>query len=230
MARLDRMRFTCSDVAERSAGLDTATTAIASGELVVLPTDTVYGVGADAFSPSAVARLTAAKGRGRDMPPPVLIGAPETLAALVDAVPSWLRDLTAAFWPGPLTVVCREQSSLAWDLGDTHGTVAVRVPADDIAIDLLKLTGPLAVTSANLTGEPAATSIDEAERMLGDSVAVYLDGGPSRGGQASTILDVTAVTPRLLREGPITLADLHRFNNTVQPLGQGPGGGGSAGA
>lgn len=224
------MRFTCSDVAERSAGLDAATTAIASGELVVLPTDTVYGVGADAFSPSAVARLTAAKGRGRDMPPPVLIAAPETLAALVDEVPSWLRDLTAAFWPGPLTVVCREQSSLAWDLGDTHGTVAVRVPADEIAIDVLKLTGPLAVTSANLTGEPAATSINEAERMLGDSVAVYLDGGPSRGGQASTILDVTAATPRLLREGPITLEDLHRFNNTVQPLGQGPGGGGSAGA
>lgn len=209
------MRFTCSDAAERTAGLDAATTAIASGELVVLPTDTVYGVGADAFSPSAVERLVTAKGRGRDMPPPVLIGSPVTLSALVDEVPPWLRDLTTELWPGPLTVVCREQPSLAWDLGDTHGTVAVRVPDDDIAIELLKVTGPLAVTSANLTGEPAAITIDDAERMLGDSVAVYLDGGPSRGGQASTILDVTALTPRLLREGPVTLADLHRFNNTI---------------
>jgi tRNA threonylcarbamoyl adenosine modification protein (Sua5/YciO/YrdC/YwlC family) len=209
------MRFNCVDSEARLAGLDAATTAIASGELVVLPTDTVYGVGADAFSPTAVERLVQAKGRGRDMPPPVLIGAPETMAALVDEVPPWLQDVTAEFWPGPLTVVCREQPSLAWDLGDTHGTVAVRVPADDLAIDLLKATGPMAVTSANLTGRPAATTIDEAENMLGDAVAIYLDGGPSRGGRASTILDVTASTPRLLREGPVTLEDLHRFNNTI---------------
>ncbi|HSI27399.1 MAG TPA: L-threonylcarbamoyladenylate synthase [Aeromicrobium sp.] len=209
------MRFDCLDPQARPAGLDAATMAIASGELVVLPTDTVYGVGADAFSPTAVERLVQAKGRGRDMPPPVLIGAPETMAALVDEVPPWLQDVTAEFWPGPLTVVCREQPSLAWDLGDTHGTVAVRVPADDLAIDLLKATGPMAVTSANLTGQPAATTIEEAENMLGDAVAVYLDGGPSRGGQASTVLDVTAATPRLLREGPVTLEDLHRFNNTI---------------
>lgn len=209
------MRFTCSDPEARPAGLDAATAAIASGELVVLPTDTVYGVGADAFSPTAVERLVRAKGRGRDMPPPVLIGSAETLAALVEEVPAWLQDVTAEFWPGPLTVVCREQPSLAWDLGDTHGTVAVRVPADDLAIDLLKATGPLAVTSANITGQPPATTIEEAEDMLGHAVTVYLDGGPSRGGQASTILDVTASTARILREGPVTLEDLHRFNNTI---------------
>lgn len=209
------MHFSCSDPADRTAGIDAAIGAIAAGELVVMPTDTVYGVAADAFSPASVGRLVAAKGRGRDMPPPVLIGSPVTLEALVAEVPPWLRELTSAFWPGPLTVICREQRSLDWDLGDTHGTVAVRVPADDVALELLKATGPLAVTSANRTGEPPATTIEDAERMLGESVSVYLDGGPSRGGQASTILDVTAPTPRVLRDGPVTLEDLHRFNNTV---------------
>jgi tRNA threonylcarbamoyl adenosine modification protein (Sua5/YciO/YrdC/YwlC family) len=209
------MRFSCSDPADRTAGIDAAIGAVAAGDLVVMPTDTVYGVAADAFSPAAVARLVEAKGRGRDMPPPVLIGSPVALEALVAEVPPWLRELTSAFWPGPLTVICREQTSLDWDLGDTHGTVAVRVPADDVALELLKATGPLAVTSANRTGEPPATTIDDAERMLGESVSVYLDGGTSRGGQASTILDVTAPTPRVLRDGPVTLEDLHRFNNTV---------------
>jgi tRNA threonylcarbamoyl adenosine modification protein (Sua5/YciO/YrdC/YwlC family) len=213
------MRFDCSDTAARAAGIDAATAAIAAGELVVLPTDTVYGVASDAFSPAAVERLVKAKGRGRDMPPPVLIGAPATLEALVAEVPQWLRSLTTELWPGPLTVICREQPSLSWDLGDTRQTVAVRVPDDDVALELLKATGPLAVTSANLTGQPPATTIDDAERMLGDSVSVYLDGGPSRGGQASTILDVTGSTPRVLRDGPVTLDVLHRFNNTVLPFG-----------
>lgn len=209
------MRFTCSDAQDRAAGLNAATVAIASGELVVLPTDTVYGIAADAFSPAAVQRLVTAKGRGRDMPPPVLIAAAATLDALVADVPPWLRAMTSELWPGPLTVVCAEQPSLTWDLGDTRQTVAVRVPDDEVALELLTLTGPLAVSSANLSGEPAATTIDEALRMLGDSVSVYLDAGPSRGQQASTILDVTAPTPRILREGPISLETLHRFNNTI---------------
>jgi tRNA threonylcarbamoyl adenosine modification protein (Sua5/YciO/YrdC/YwlC family) len=215
------MRFTCSDPADRTAGIDAATASIAGGELVVLPTDTVYGVAADAFSPEAVERLVTAKGRGRDMPPPVLIGSAATLDALVAEVPPWLRDLTTALWPGPLTVICREQPSLDWDLGDTHQTVALRVPDDDVALELLKATGPLAVTSANVTGQPPATTVDEAEQMLGESVSVYLDGGESRGGQASTILDVTGSTPRVLRDGPVTLDVLHRFNNTILGLDAG---------
>ena len=210
------MRFDCSKPADRAAGIDAATAAIAAGDLVVLPTDTVYGLAADAFSADAVQRLVSAKGRGRDMPPPVLIGAPATLEALAIEVPAWLRAMTAELWPGPLTVVCREQPSLNWDLGDTRQTVAVRVPNDDVALAVLKATGPLAVSSANLTGEPAATTIDDAERMLGDAVAVYLDAGTSPGGMASTILDVTAATPRILREGPIALDVLHRFNNTIE--------------
>lgn len=213
------MRFDCSNPADRAAGIDAATAAIAAGDLVVLPTDTVYGLAADAFSADAVQRLVSAKGRGRDMPPPVLIGAPATLEALAVDVPTWLRAMTAELWPGPLTVICREQPSLNWDLGETRNTVAVRVPNDDVALAVLKATGPLAVSSANLTGEPAATTIVDAQRMLGDAVAVYLDAGTSPGGVGSTILDVTAATPRILRDGPIGIDVLHRFNNTIEAGG-----------
>ncbi len=195
------MRYDCADEEMRRTGVDAAQAALEAGELAVLPTDTVYGLAADAFSPEAVQRLLDAKGRTRQKPPPVLVGAPTTLEALVTEVPGWLRSMTAELWPGPLTVVCRQQPSLTWDLGDTHHTVAVRMPDHPVALGLLKQTGPLAVSSANLTGEPAATTIEDAERMLGTSVSVYLDAGQSPGGTASTILDVTGATPRILREG-----------------------------
>ena len=212
------MRFDCSDPDARAAGVDAAVSALADGDLVVFPTDTVYGLAADAFSPAAVERLVTAKGRDRTMPPPVLIATSGTLEALAVDVPGWLRSMTAELWPGPLTVVCRAQPSLDWDLGDTHGTVAVRVPDDEVARAVLLESGPLAVSSANRTGEPAAMSVDEAERMLGESVAIYLDAGRSAGGVASTILDVTVATPRLLRPGPIGLDVLHRFNNTIEDV------------
>ncbi len=213
------MRYDCADEEIRRTGVDAAQAALEAGELAVLPTDTVYGLAADAFSPEAVQRLLDAKGRTRQKPPPVLVGAPTTLEALVTELPGWLRSMTTELWPGPLTVVCRQQPSLTWDLGETHHTVAVRMPDHPVALGLLKQTGPLAVSSANLTGEPAATTIEDAERMLGSSVSVYLDAGQSPGGTASTILDVTGATPRVLREGPIGLDVLHRFNNTVEPLG-----------
>ena len=215
------MRFDCTAEEGLEAGLDAARAAIERGELVVLPTDTVYGLAADAFSPTAVQRLLDAKGRSRQMPPPVLVGAPTTLEALAAEIPTWLRTMTTSLWPGPLTVVCRQQPSLTWDLGETHQTVAVRMPDDPTAIALLKVTGPLAVSSANLTGEPAAESVDDAERMLGDSVAVYLDGGPSRTGVPSTIVDATSSTPRVLRQGSIDLETLHTFNNTIEAAGTG---------
>lgn len=216
------MRFDCADDDELDRGIEAAQAALQRGELVVLPTDTVYGLAADAFSPAAVQRLLEAKGRTRQMPPPVLVGAPTTLEALGSDVPSWLRAMTTALWPGPLTVICKQQPSLTWDLGETHQTVAVRMPDDARALALLKVTGPLAVSSANLTGEPAATTVDEAEAMLGESVAVYLDGGPSPSGVPSTILDATGSTPRVLRAGPIDIDTLHAFNNTIEPA---PGGG-----
>jgi L-threonylcarbamoyladenylate synthase len=201
-------RYDATDPAEREAGLAAATTAIRSGELVVLPTDTVYGLAADAFDPVAVRRLLDAKGRGRDMPPPVLVGSAATLEALGSAVPSWARVLVEHYWPGPLTVVVREQSSLQWDLGETRGTVAVRMPHDPVALELLARTGPLAVSSANSTGKPAATDADQATSMLGGYVAVVLDGGPTVDDRPSTIVDCTGAQPRVLRVGAVPVAEL----------------------
>jgi len=186
------------------------------GRLVVLPTDTVYGIGADAFDAESVRRLLAAKGRGREMPPPVLVSAPTTLDALAVGVPSYARALITELWPGPLTLVCRQQPSLQWDLGDTRGTVAVRMPDHEVALELLSRTGPLAVSSANRTGLPAATDADEAERMLGRKVAVIIDGGPTPGSVPSTIVDVTGPTGRVLRLGAVSL---ERLNEIVAPLG-----------
>lgn len=200
--------FDCSDPAQRAAGLTAAETAVLSGELVVLPTDTVYGVGADAFSPAAVARLLAAKGRGREMPPPVLVGTVRAAIALVEDLGTDGQRLIDEFWPGALTIVCRATRTLNWDLGDTKGTVAIRMPEDAVALDLLRETGPMAVSSANLTGSPSAMTADEAREQLGESVSVYLDGGKAPGGVASTIVDLTGPQPRLLRRGAISVGRL----------------------
>jgi tRNA threonylcarbamoyl adenosine modification protein (Sua5/YciO/YrdC/YwlC family) len=209
-------RFSTADETEREAGIANAALAVQRGQLVVLPTDTVYGIGADAFDAEAVRRLLAAKGRGREMPPPVLVSAPTTLDALAVGVPSYARALITELWPGPLTLVCRQQPSLQWDLGDTRGTVAVRMPDHEVALELLSRTGPLAVSSANRTGLPAATDADEAERMLGRKVAVIIDGGPTPGSVPSTIVDVTGPTGRVLRLGAVSL---ERLNEIVAPLG-----------
>ncbi|MFC4913222.1 L-threonylcarbamoyladenylate synthase [Actinomadura gamaensis] len=197
-------RYDCSDPMERTRGIAEAVSAVRRGELIVLPTDTVYGIGADAFTPSAVTGLLNAKGRGRDMPPPVLVGSVRAAAALIDDLGTYGQDLIDEFWPGALTIVCRANPNLMWDLGETKGTVAVRMPMDTLAVELLKETGPLAVSSANLSGQPAARDADEAEAMLGDSVEVYLDGGPVAQGEASTIVDITGPIPRLLRLGAIS--------------------------
>ena len=187
-----------------------ARSAIGRGELVVIPTDTVYGLAADAFSPQAVQRLLDAKGRTRQSPPPVLIPSTATLEALATDIPDAARALVQEFWPGGLTLILRATPSLAWDLGDTGGTVALRMPADDLALELLADTGPLAVSSANLTGEPAAMTAANAVGMLGDSVAVYLDGGARTGGVASTIVDATdpAGLLRIVRQGAVSAESL----------------------
>lgn len=213
------MRFDCRDEEEFERGLAAAAGALASGQLVVLPTDTVYGVAADAFSPFAVQVLLEAKGRTRQMPPPVLVGAATTLDALAVDIAPYVREMIATLWPGALTIVCKQQTSLSWDLGETRNTVAVRMPDDPYTLALLKHTGPLAVSSANGTGYPAAQSVEEAEDMLGEKVAVYLDGGPSKSLVPSTILDVTGSTPRVLRDGAIPLETLHQFNNTIEAAG-----------
>jgi len=172
----------------------------------------VYGLAADAFTPDAVTALLAAKGRGRQMPPPVLVGSRRAAFALVEDVSSSASDLIDEFWPGGLTLVFRSSRSLVWDLGETKGTVAVRMPLHAVALDLLKETGPLAVSSANLSGSPPAVTAADAESQLGDAVSVYLDGGPCPGEIASTIVDVTGPVPKLLRKGAVTI---RRLRNVV---------------
>src|SRR6202035_5263644 len=169
-------RYDCADTQQRDEGLVAAVSAVQAGQLVVLPTDPVYGIGADAFNPTAVTALLAAKGRGRNMPPPVLVGSVAAAAALTESLGAFGQDLIDEFWPGPLTLVFRSSPTLRWDLGDTMGTVAVRMPLHPVALDLLRRTGPMAVSSATLHSEPAATSADEAQQQLGNSVSVYLDG------------------------------------------------------
>jgi L-threonylcarbamoyladenylate synthase len=206
--------FDCSDASELVTGVRLARAAIGRGELVVIPTDTVYGIAADAFSPAAVKRLLAAKGRGRESPPPVLIPAISTLDALVERVPDEVAALVARFWPGGLTVILPARSSLSWDLGEARGTVALRMPANDIALKLLAEAGPLAVSSANLTGKPAASTSAQARDDLGESVAVYLNGGTvgaehdGAADPASTIVDATDLGAeggklRIVRHGVI---------------------------
>lgn len=204
-----RFDVTQSDI--RDLVLDECARVSETGNLLVIPTDTVYGIAADAFSASAVSALLAAKGRGRDMPPPVLVPRAETVFGLVDGVDERMLSLTARFWPGPLTIIANAQPSLDWDLGDTHGTVAVRMPDDEYALALLGRTGPLAVSSANISGKPAATSADEALEMLGDDVDIYVDGGVRESGVSSTIVDLTGDVPRIVREGPVTIDELREI-------------------
>jgi tRNA threonylcarbamoyl adenosine modification protein (Sua5/YciO/YrdC/YwlC family) len=201
--------FDCRDPAVREDALEAAAHRVSSGELVVLPTDTVYGIGADAFDAVAVAALLGAKGRGPDMPVPVLVGSWTTLDGLVSSVDQRTRRLVEAFWPGALTLVVRHAPTLSWDLGDTHGTVAVRMPLHPVAIELLEKTGPMAVSSANKSGNPPAQTAAEAREQLGDDVAVYLEDGPAAGGVASSIVDVTGTVPKLLRAGALS-ADVLR--------------------
>ncbi|MGX5697048.1 L-threonylcarbamoyladenylate synthase [Agromyces soli] len=210
--------YDCSVDAELLTGMRLARGAIGRGELVVLPTDTVYGLGADAFNAAAVQRLLDAKGRERTSPPPVLVPGIPTLDALAAEVPEPVRALVAEFWPGGLTIILHAQPSLTWDLGETRGTVALRMPDHPIALELLSETGPLAVSSANLSGLPSAGTASEAQEMLGDSVAVYLEAGPSTAGYeavgerpgdlSSTIVDATALSAggrlRIVRAGVIT--------------------------
>ncbi|GAA2745533.1 L-threonylcarbamoyladenylate synthase [Terrabacter aerolatus] len=201
-------RYDCTDPEGRAEGIPAAASAVRRGEIVVLPTDTVYGIGCDAFDATAVASVLAAKGRGRDMPPPVLIPTARTAQGLATAVPDYAQRLMEKFWPGPLTLVLKAQTSLHWDLGETNGTVALRVPDHEITLELLGDIGPMAVTSANTTGDPAARTVDEAQGMLGESVGVYLDAGPAGEGLPSTIVDCTGEAPVTLRVGALSQHDI----------------------
>ena len=200
--------FDCAVESQRATGIASAISALRGGGLVVLPTDTVYGIGADAFDSAAVAALLSAKGRGRDMPVPVLVGSWHTIDGLVYTVPHAARELIRAFWPGALSLVVRQAPSLQWDLGDAHGTVMLRMPLHPVAIEVLREVGPMAVSSANISGSPPPATVAGAVEQLGNAVPVYLDGGDSGEPVASTIVDLTGDSPLVLREGAVTTAEV----------------------
>ncbi|GAA2122992.1 L-threonylcarbamoyladenylate synthase [Glycomyces algeriensis] len=228
--------FNCRKIKDRATGLKSATRAVTGGRLVVIPTDTVYGIGCDAFNPTAVKALLAAKGRGRDMAPPVLIGSKRALDGIASDIPDSAKELIEAFWPGPLTIVVPYTPSLTWDLGDTDGTVAVRMPLHPLALELLKETGPMAVSSANKTGQPPADTAADAKAQLGSDVSVYLEAGPITepiydfassvvvDNQPSTIIDCVAHPPQILRLGALSLEQIRKIvPDTLDRDGYGPG-------
>lgn len=211
------LEFDMADPVARPRGLDAAASAVRRGDLVVLPTDTVYGLATDAFNPRGVAAIRAAKGRGRDLPLQVLVGSPDTVEGLGYGLTKAARELVQGFWPGGLTLVVRQQPTLAWDLGDSSGTVALRMPLHPVAIELLRITGPLAVSGANTAGGAPAGSMPEAREQLGDRVVIYLDGGPSLDAVPSTVVDVSGQVPRLLRPGAVDLDTLRTVCPEILP-------------
>ena len=177
--------------------LERAAAHVRAGGLLILPTDTVYGIGALASDAAGVSRLLAAKGRDRRMPPPVLVADPAQAFDVVARPPAAARALIAAFWPGALTLVLDARADLGWDLGESGGTVALRMPDHPLALELLRRTGPMAVTSANRTGLAPATDAAAALAAFPGRVALadaasgphgalgadilLLDGGPTPG-------------------------------------------------
>jgi L-threonylcarbamoyladenylate synthase len=218
--------YNCTSDDERAKGLEHAQRAISENKCVVFPTDTVYGIAADAFSPQAVTMLLVSKGRSRTMPPPVLIPRINALDGLATDVSADARKLAEAFWPGGLTLILRAQPSLDWDLGETKGTVALRMPDDEIAQELLTLTGPLAVSSANRTGHAPGQTAAAAREQLADSVEVYLEGGvrpvEGEGAVPSTIVDATGPRLRVVRNGAVSLDQLREHVPAVLGLGEIP--------
>ena len=211
-------KFSMNNEMERKDGITAAIAAAKRGDLVVLPTDTVYGLGTDAFSQKGPQKLLAAKGRDRNMPIPVLVGHVKALDGLAQRVDGVTKALAEAFWPGALTIVVKAQPTLRWDLGETNQTVALRMPLNPIAIELLNAVGPMAVSSANKTGQPAATNVDEAISQLGEVVTIYLDGGQTPGNIASTIVDVSSGEIKLLRQGAIPLEEIRLIVPNIQVL------------
>ena len=213
------MLYDCRTTADRDRGVAAAVDAVRSGELVVLPTDTVYGIGADAFTPHAISSLHFARNADQRVPPPVLVGSRHTLDGLVYSIPAAARELADAFWPGALTIMVEHSPSLQWDLGDTGGVVGVRMPLHPVALEVLREVGPMAVTTANKVGSPAPTTAEEAKHQLTYSVRVYLEAGAARDPAPSTIVDVTGDVPRVLRNGAVPFEKLRDVVPDIVPVG-----------
>ncbi|MBA3489973.1 MAG: threonylcarbamoyl-AMP synthase [Longispora sp.] len=208
--------YNCAKLTERNSGVEAAIEAVKRGDLVVFPTDTVYGIGCDAFKSWSVSALLRAKGRGREVPPPVLVGSRRMLDGLVRDLTPAARDLVDAFWPGPLTVLVEYTQSLDWDLGETDGVIQVRMPMHPVALELIRETGPMAVSSANkLDQEPAATA-EKAQSQFDYEVSVYLEAGPLSEQLTSTIVDCTGTVPKVLRTGGLSVEQLREITPEIE--------------
>ncbi len=203
--------YSCGNTEAQMSAIARAKEAIGRGEVICIPTDTVYGIGVDPFNRQAIDSLLAAKSRTRAMPPPVLVPDIATAWELTTDISPVAQQLLEHFWPGALTCIFPARDTLGWDLGETKGTVALRMPKHKFTLDLLAQTGPLAVTSANITGKPPAMSVEAAYEQLGENVSVYLDAGITKNDVPSTILQFSADSPdsaTLIRAGALSVTDI----------------------
>ena len=180
---------------------------IRAGGVVAFPTDTVYGIGSDPFQPDAVKRLYEAKDRPGEKAIPILIGSPQDLLKVVAAVPAGVENLIEAYWPGALTLILEKRDTIP-AIVSSGNTVGVRIPDHAIALELLKASGPLAVTSANPSGAKEARDSAQVLDSLAGMIDLVVDGGQTPGGYPSTVLDCSLEPPRVLRQGPISLPDI----------------------
>lgn len=199
-----------SEALDAGAAWQRAVDELRAGGVVVVPTDTVYGIAADAFNLLATGRIFALKRRPRSLPLPVLVSRPRQAWALAASVPQAATDLAAEYWPGALTLIVPQTPDLPWDLGRSAGKIALRMPMHQGLLSLLESVGPVAATSANVSGEPTPRTVAEIYARLGDGVGVYVDGGEAPTDKGSTIVDVTGPVPLVVREGPIAVADIER--------------------
>jgi L-threonylcarbamoyladenylate synthase len=188
---------------------------ILSGGVIAMPTDTLYGLGADPFSTEAIARVFDVKGRATERALPLIAADALQVEAHLGPLGALAARLAGRFWPGPLTLLVAAPPSIAHAVSGGTGRVGVRVPADSVARAICAVAGrPVTATSANISGEPASADPADIERTLGDRIDLLIDAGPTRGGAPSTIIDVTGLTPTLVRAGAIAWEDVLTWLNT----------------
>ncbi len=193
--------------ADQNESITRAIQALQAGELVAFPTDTVYGIGALVQDPQRIEQLYQVKGRAAEKAIPVLLGEPDELSQVTLEVGAVALRLAETFWPGPLTLVVPKHPTLP-DILSRYPTIGVRMPNHRVTLALLQGTGPLAVTSANLSGAESPTTAQAVMRQLAGRIALILDGGSTPGGQPSTVVDCTTPELEILRQGPITLEQI----------------------
>lgn len=187
--------------------IQTAIEVLQKGGIVAFPTDTVYGLGALAFHQEAIERIYLAKNRPIEKAIPVLVGDLKDFDLVASSTPDMAKRLAEKFLPGPLTCIIPKRSTLPPAISATD-TVAVRIPNHQVALNLLKRAGAMAVTSANISGEESPATAEEVYKQLNGKIPLILDGGKTPGGIPSTLVDCTKETPMILREGPISLEQL----------------------